>query len=183
MDLGIGRILELLQHQVARIGCHQFFRFPDCPNHAVATWRQHQFRTIGPQQHAPFLAHRFRHRQYATIATRRAHHCHRNTGVAAGRLDKNGVWSDFARLFCSINHCHADTVFHAMRRAIEFELGDDIGDGIGCKIANTYQRCIADQLRYVIYDFHDGPFPPVDRAFAVNESLELHTAFCLHKKQ
>ena len=155
MDFRVGRVLELLQQEIARIGRRQFLGLLDRTAHAVGAGCQDQFGAEAAQQRATLLAHRFGHRQHDLVAARGGDHGERDAGIAAGRFDEDGVGLDQAGFFGRADHRFADAVLDAVRRVEEFELGgngrtsgragavmdavdaderrvaDEVGDGIG----------------------------------------------------
>ena len=63
MNLGIVRIVELLQHETIRGFGKQFLSFGDSALHTIWTWREDNFCTKGEQKDASLQTHGFGHRQ------------------------------------------------------------------------------------------------------------------------
>ena len=94
VHLGVGRVLELLGDEVARVAGGEFVGLGDRAGHPVGSGGQEQFRTVAAQQGAAFLAHRLGHGEGALVALGGRHHRQRDTGVAAGGLQDDGVGSE-----------------------------------------------------------------------------------------
>ncbi len=127
--------------------------------------------------------------QDAFIPPSSADHRQRDAGVAAGWLNNNRVFIDFARFLGSIDHRYANTVFDAVGRVVKFQLGDN---GAIRAVGNAVQadkRGVADQFRYIIRDFGGGflfdthgIFPP-DITENIRDHLINQTANRQIKKQ
>src|SRR5206468_2597326 len=83
----------------------------------------------------------------------------RDTGVAAGRLDDDGLRRDLAALEAVLDHRESDAVLHARERIEELELQKDFRLGVmrsrGAIEAN--ERRVADGFRdVVVYFCHRG---------------------------
>src|SRR5579884_3156101 len=123
MDFGVGRVLELLRDEVAaRGGGGDLFRFADGARHSFRPWRQHQLRAEGAQQDAPLHRHGLRHDQRALIAFGRARKRQGDSGIAAGRLQDDGVRLDLPGALSRLDHRHADTVLDAAKRIEKLQL-------------------------------------------------------------
>ena len=154
VDLGVGRVGELLGHEPARVRRGEFLGLGDRPGHARRAWRQHQVGAVGAQQQPPLGAHRLRHRQHAADPPRGAHHRQRDPGVAAGRLHHHRVRADQPRLLGGVDHRHPDPVLHPVRRVEELQLGHHLGRSPVGDLADPYQRGVAHQLRHVVRNSH-----------------------------
>jgi len=79
-------------------------------------------------------------------------------GVAAGRLDQDGVLVDPAAFQGIVDHGEADPVFHAGQRIEEFELEEDfsLGSMRGRGAVEAHERRVADCSGDVIVYFRLG---------------------------
>ena len=84
------------------------------PYLAVLTPKYGNFRSgkSEAQQDAALLAHRLRHGQHQLVAARRADHCQRDAGVAAGRFDDLNAGFEQAFLFGIPYHVRANPAFY-----------------------------------------------------------------------
>ena len=87
-------------------------------------------------------------------AARGAHHGQGDAGVAAGRLDDDGVRPDQPGRLGGVDHRHADAVLDAVGRVEVLQLGHDLGAGAVGDPPEPDQRRVADQLGDVIRDAH-----------------------------
>ena len=91
MDLGIRRIVELLQHVAVRRRREHLLGLRNRALHAFRPGREHDLRAEGAQQHAALHAHGFRHGEDQLVAFDRGDERQPDAGVAAGRLDQHGL--------------------------------------------------------------------------------------------
>ncbi len=127
MNLRVGWIVELLQHDVAHIRGQDFLRLADRPAHPFGARRQDQLGAKGLQQLAPLQAHGVGHHQQAVIAFGRSHQRQADAGVAAGRLHQNGVRPNLAEFLRRFDHILSNAVFDAGAGVEEFQLNQHIG--------------------------------------------------------
>ena len=123
MDGRVGRIVELLKDKAVRSLGQNLVSLGDGPLHAVRAWGEHDLRAEGQQKHAALQAHGLRHGEDDPVALDRGHKGQRDTGVAAGRLDQDGLAGlDLAGLLGGVDHCKADAILHAADRVLAFQL-------------------------------------------------------------
>jgi hypothetical protein len=155
MDLGVRRIVELLQHITVRGRGYQFFGLCNRSLHTFGPRGEHDFRPEGAQHHASFRAHGFGHSDNQFVAFDGGHESQPDPGVAAGRLDERG----FARLNLSgalgiLDHADADAVFHAAARIHALQLGNNRGFSAGGHFIQADKRRVSDEFGYVIGYLH-----------------------------
>ena len=159
VDLGVGRVLELLRQKVLlRVGSDDIFGTLDRPAHAFGTGREDQLGAVGAQQHAPLLAHGFGHDQDALVALGGADQGQGDAGVAAGRLDDDRVLVDQAGLLGGVDHGKADAVLDAGAGIEKLQLGHDRAVGAFGEAVEADKRGVADQFSDIRCDIH-GMFP------------------------
>ena len=160
MNLGIRRIVELLQHVAVGIAGENFFRLENRARHATRAGREHDLRAEGEQQHATLQAHGVGHDQNQLVALHRGDERQSDSGVAAGRFDQHRfAGMNFAGALRFVNHAHADAVFHAGQRILALQLRHDFRDAALGDFVQPHQRRVADQLRNVFRDLHGGCSP------------------------
>ena len=125
MNLRIGRIVELLRHPGVGRVLHQIFGARDRALHAFGAGREHELGAEHGEQRAALERHRLGHREDQLVALGRGDERERDAGVAAGRLDDDGVLVQHAALLRVLDHRHADAVLHAAERIEEFALERD----------------------------------------------------------
>src|SRR5262249_25086891 len=104
VDLGVGRVVELLGHEGIGIFFEDFFGLGDGAAHAFLSRGQQHRRSKRFEQPAAFETHAFRHGGDELVAAGRTGEGQGDAGVAAGRLDDDGVLIDFAVTFGGIDH-------------------------------------------------------------------------------
>ncbi len=154
VDRRVGRVLELLGHEIPLVGLGQLLGLGDRARHAFGARRQDEFGAVGEQQLPALDAHRLGHRQHDLVAARRGHHRQRDTGVPARRLEDDGVRLEQTRLFGGVDHGDPDAVFHAVRRVEEFQLRHDVGAGAIGYPTQPDQWGVSDQLCDVLGNAH-----------------------------
>ena len=155
MDLGICRVLELLQHQRVGQRGDQRLGALDGAAHAARGGDQFQLGAEDQQHLAPFQRHRVRHGQDQAVALRRRDEGQRDAGIARGRLDQDGrPGVDAACFFRRLDHGEADAVLHRGQRIEELALAEDVGlDAVrGGDAREAHQRRRADGLDDRIVD-------------------------------
>ena len=123
MDLGIGRVFELLRHNGARNFIHQLLGPGDRAAHALFSAGQFQTRAQQRQHLAPLDRHAFGHDQNQLVALGCGHEGQRNAGIATGRLDDGGAFFQQPLGLQSVDHGRADTVLDAGDGIEKFKLG------------------------------------------------------------
>ena len=89
VDAGIGRIAELLEHQVAvGMALDHLPGRRDGATHAQPSLGEHQARSISGEQLAPLHAHRFRHREGEGDPPGRRDKGQSDARVSAGGFDQ-----------------------------------------------------------------------------------------------
>ena len=157
VHLGVGRILELLRDEVARIGRGHLLGAADRSGHSLGPGRQHELGAVGAEQHPALAAHRLGHHQRAPVAARGAHQRQRDPGVAAGRLERDRVRPDQVLALGGVDHRDADPVLDAPARVEELELGNDLGATFLGDPPQANERSVPHQLGDVVGDFHCVP--------------------------
>ncbi len=146
MHVGIRRILELLENQVAGIGRGQLLCASDRAGHAFGSRSQDKLGAECPQHLAPLDTHRVGHRDGQPVSLDRRDERQADPGVAAGRLQQDRVPRDAARAFGRFDHAEADPIFHACARVEALELRHDVGDAAVDDTVQPYHRRTANQL-------------------------------------
>ncbi len=131
VDLGVGRVRKLLRFdRVGNFG-RQLRGARAGTLHALRGGCEHDFGTEKIEDLSPLDRHRFRHGQYAAIASRCRHHGQGDAGVARGGLDDGGhAGLNPALTFEGVHHGHPEPVLDRVRRIEELEFGDDLGGNV-----------------------------------------------------
>ena len=87
VDLGIGRVLELLRHEVLGMLAQHLLGGEDGARHALDGRREVDLGAVAREQALALHAHVVGHREDQPVALHRAHHREPDAGVAARRLD------------------------------------------------------------------------------------------------
>ncbi|CAB4833891.1 unannotated protein [freshwater metagenome] len=181
MDRRVGRVLELLRHEVLRVAGSKLGGPRNGAAHTLGAWGENQIRAVGTQQHAALLRHRLGHREHDLDASCGSGHCQRDTGVTRGRLDDDRIGADLSGCGCGVEHGHADAVLHAAGRAVELELGDHLCHRSGGDSVDAHQWRVAHECGDVVCDVGHKSAPQQVRGFADYFSRDLDasaTASC-----
>jgi hypothetical protein len=154
MDLRVGRVLELLGHEITRIALGEFFRAAHRSGHALQRGREDDLGSQGLQQPPALEAHALGHGHLELVAPGRADKGQADARVAAGGLDDHRVGLDLAFPLGGVNHCPADTVLDAPQRIGVLELGDHRGCRAGGNTVQTHQGRLANALRDVVVNLY-----------------------------
>ena len=128
MDVGIGRVLELLQQQVTlRVGVVDLFGLRDSALHPQCALGQNQVRAESLEHLAALDRHRLRHGQRKPVAARRGDEGERDAGVAAGRLDQFDAGLEQTPLLGVPDHGRTDAALYRIGRIPSLDLGEDGG--------------------------------------------------------
>ena len=125
MDLGVGRILELLRHEKLAARAVDLVGVADRAGHAIGGGRQDEFGSECLEHPPAFEAHALRHRDPQFVAAGCADVGQTDPRVAAGGLDNDRVWADQPIPFGGIDHGGRDAVLHAPERIHVLDLADD----------------------------------------------------------
>ena len=150
MDFRIGRIFKLLGNPGIGRFLGQLLGAGNGAFHAFGAGRQNQLRAEHRQQRAALQRHRFGHRQNQFVTFGRRDERQRDAGVAAGRLDDDGVLFEHAALFGVLDHGHADAVLDAAERIEKFALEQNGGSQAGGDFVQVDQRRAADGFDDVV---------------------------------
>ena len=126
VNLGIGRVGELLQHDRAGGLFDQFLGPLYGPPHAQLGRGEFYFGAQQLEHLAALLGHAFRHRQDQPVSLGGADESQRNPGVARGRLDQGGAGLDAALAFGGLDHGNPDAVLDRAERIEKFALCQDL---------------------------------------------------------
>ena len=157
MDLGIGRVLELLRdHRVLHLG-EQFLGPGDRALHALGAFGENQFGTEQLEHLAPLHRHGLRHGEDQLVALRGGSERQRYAGISRCRLDQRRLaGGDAALRFHRLDHRDADPVLYAGDRVEEFQLGQD-----GCLDTLHSGKAVEPDERRIADRFGDGVvYPP-----------------------
>ena len=155
VNFRISLVIKLARHKVSIwMFVHQRLGFSDSARHTFSSRCQNQLCTECTQQHFAFFTHAFRHSNRQFITAGRTYHCQTDTGIAAGRLNDNGIFIDFTGLLRRFNHGFGNTVFHAAARIEKFKFNGDLRFQTFSQTVQFHQRCITDQLGNIICNFH-----------------------------
>ena len=148
MDLGVGRVAELVGHDPARVLGQDRLGPGDRPLHPLLARRQHDLRAQEPQHLAALDRDRFRHGQDQPVPARGADEGQAYAGIAGGGLHQDRVRPDPALGLQCLDHRHADPVLDAGDRVEELELEQEVGRDplLGAQPAGADQRRVADGL-------------------------------------
>src|SRR5208283_5596302 len=159
MNFHIGRIFKLLRNPGVRRFLGELLRAGNRALHAFRAGRQNQLRPEHRQQRAAFHRHRFRHGQNDFVTLGRRDEGEGNAGVAACRLDDDGVFFEDAALLGVLNHRHADAILDAAERIEKFALEKNGSGQAGGDLVQFNQRGAPDGLDDVVVDAsHKNPF-------------------------
>ena len=155
VDVGVGRVLELLGHEAVGVFGQQRRGPVDGASHAFGTGRQDDLGAVGPQQVAALDAERLGHGQDEPVAARRGRHGQGDAGVAAGGLDQGGApRSDQTRLLGGLDHRQTDAILDAAAGIERLELAHDRRAAALGERPQAHERRAADQLGDVVCDLH-----------------------------
>ena len=157
VNLGIRRIIELLQHVAIGNTGENFFGFHDRAGHTARSGSKHELRAEREQKDAPLQTHRVGHHDHEFVSFDSRDECQTDARVPAGRLHQHRLAGmNFAGTLGLGNHAHADAILHAAQRVLAFQLGQNFGHAAFRDFVQADQGGVADQLRDVFGDFHDG---------------------------
>ena len=164
MDVGIGRIVELLRNPGIGRRVGQLLGLGNRALHAVLGRSEHQVGAQAAEQRPPLDAHRLGHGERQRVAFRRGDEGQGNARVAAGGLDDVRFRGQPAGLLRGFDHGATDAVFHAVagieelqlrqhrcrpRRhdAVEFHQGSVVrrGDDVAIRSCRETCRCLSNQ--------------------------------------
>ena len=133
---------------------HQGLRFGNRARHTFGGRCQNQLRAKRAQQHFTLFAHTFRHGNRQFVAACRTYHRQTDTRIAAGCLNNDGVFVDFARFLGSLDHCFGNAVFHAAARIEKFQLHGNFRLQSFGQAVQFDQGGVADQFGDAVCNFH-----------------------------
>ena len=156
VNLGIGRIVELLRDEaIGRLG-QDFLRLGDCALHALGAGSQDEFRSEGAQQNAALGAHGLRHHDDQLVAFHRRDEGQPDAGVAAGGLDQHGLAGmDLAGFFgfvIMLTPMRSLTLAQGLKLSSLATMSG--ADALGHSV-EAHQRGVADEFGYVIGNLHE----------------------------
>src|SRR5713101_3372574 len=146
VDFWIGRVAELLRHEISRIVAHQLLGLADRSMHSARIGSQHQLRAIRRQQRTPLLAHRIGHRQDKLVTLDCTYQREPDSSIARGGFDDGIAGLDAAVLFRLLDHRQANAIFYTAARVIVLELGPYFGIISGRHAVKPHHRSMADQV-------------------------------------
>ena len=112
VDLGVGRVLKLLQDECAGRGGGDLLGLGDRALHPRRGVGQHQRRPEGLEQHAALDRHRGRHGQHELVPLGGGDEGQGDARVPAGGLDeRRAAGGAEARRLCGLDHRAADAFF------------------------------------------------------------------------
>ncbi|EPY36761.1 transcriptional regulator [Strigomonas culicis] len=158
-DLGAGRLLvdegivlgaELIRQDRVRVCGHDLVRHGDGALHAEGRGGEDELRAEDAQQAAALQRHGLRHRDDDAVAAHDAELRQGHTGVAARRLDDDGLAGDqLAVLLGLVVDGEAKAVLHGSHRVLALELEHNLGLGV-VELAEVQARGVADELVEVL---------------------------------
>ena len=155
MHFGIGGISKLVGNE--RVGelVDNLVGAIDRAGHSLGGIREDELGAERAKNRAAFRAHRLGHGQYALVALDRSHEGQCDSGVAAGRLDDNGLaGSDRALPLGVLDHGEANSILHAVGRIVALELSHDLRFDTGRDSVESDERSATDQCGDVVGDVH-----------------------------
>ena len=127
--------------------------------HAFRSFCEDHTRTEDLEHLATFDGHRFRHREDQLNPFRGGDECKRDTGIARGRLDEDGVLRNFTGANPVFDHRVADAVLDGRKRIEKLKLQEDfcLRSVRGSRAIEAHEGGVADRFSDVVVDFsHDG---------------------------
>ena len=148
----VGLIGELGRDIGMRDGSGKLLCLGNGALHALGTVGQDDFCPVCLQKVAALHGHGLRHGEDSPVATGCRHAGQADAGVAAGRLDDDGILGELALGLSLLNHGLGDTVLDAACRVEIFQLYQDISlQAVGLdKVIGTEQRSAPDEFCYAI---------------------------------
>ena len=146
VHLRVGRVVELLRHEVVLVLRHQLLGGEDGAGHALDRRREDELGAVALQQLAALGAHVVRHRQDQLVALHGSDHREADAGVAGRRLDDGGAGLEHAALLGVLDHRERDAVLDAAAGVAALELGDDLGAALGHDAVEPHHRRVADEV-------------------------------------
>ena len=155
MDVGVGGVVELLRDPGARSIFRQLLGFGDGPFHPFSARRQDQLGPEHCQQRTALERHCLGHGENDLVALGGRHESQRYAGIAARRLNDNGVLLEYPPLLRIFNHGHADAVLHTAERIKELALEQNGGWHPVRDLVQAHQRRMTDRFDdIVVYSTH-----------------------------
>jgi hypothetical protein len=153
VNLGVGRILELLGNEIlAGVFRQNRFSPADGTRHAFGGGREDHLGSQGLQQAAALDRHAFGHRHRQLVAAGGADIGQADARIAGGGLDERDAGLDLAVALGRIDHRAGDAVLDAPQRVHVFEFGQHRGHAAFGHFAKLHQRRVADARRNVLLD-------------------------------
>ena len=127
MHRRVGRVRELIRHEIRRILGQDAFRFLDRPFHSFPGRCQDKLCAIRRQQAGPLHTHTFRHDKDQLVSAHRCDEGQSDPGVAAGRFHDGSAGFEFPLPLRLIDHVEADPVLDAASGIEKFDFPVDRG--------------------------------------------------------
>ena len=120
--------------------------------HALGTVGQDNFCPVCLQKVAAFHGHGLRHGENSPVATGCRYAGQADAGIAAGRLDDDGILGELALGLSLLNHSLGDTVLDTACRVEIFQLYQDISLQAVCldEVVGAEQRGTSDKFCYTV---------------------------------
>ena len=155
VDLGVGFVLKLLQHEpIAIQSINDFLGLRQRSRHGSLLGREDDLTSQRQQHHAPFHTHGLGHGQDAPVTTFTSNEGKSNPGVTTRGLDQNRLPRRDQSLGLGIvDHRPTKTILDAGARTKRLELADEtssirhINAVIFQDLVQINQRCVADKIR------------------------------------
>jgi len=145
MDGRIGRVLELLRDEAARIRRADLLRLVDGPLHAERTVGEDDFGAVGGEQPPAFDAHRLRHGEDEAIPFDRGGEGQPDAGIAAGGFDDEAAGLEDAAFFGIHDHGEADAVLDTAAGVGRFDFDENFR-AAAVEPVDPNQRSMPDQF-------------------------------------
>ena len=146
MDFGIGRILELLGHEVFfRIRGDHFLRFGNGAKHAAGTVGQDQISSERFEYFPALETHRFGHSQNNIIPACSAHIGECDTGVATGGLDDRHAGLQQALFLGVPDHGSPDPALDRVAGVAPLYFGQNQSAVVRNNVRELYERRTPDR--------------------------------------
>src|SRR5215472_586858 len=163
VDFGIGRVLELLEHQVTLwIGRQDLFGLGDRAGHAFDAVGEHQVGAQRQEYLAPLDGKRLRHGQGDCVTAGSGHKGEGAPCVSAGWFDQLFARLEDAPFFGVPDHRRADAALDGITGIAALNLGEDDGFRTVGDTVQAHKRRVPDAQGIVVVNSHESDLPIQD---------------------
>ena len=155
----VGRVHELARDEAIRDFLREFVGLGDSALHALRTFSEHEFSTVGLHQLAAFHTHGLGHHDDDAVTAGSGHRGKANASVTGSRFDNDSALLELAALFGVIEHRLRDTVLHGTGGVEVFELREDRGTETFFDVGEFEKRGVTNELVGRGVDFRHFEIP------------------------